>query len=66
LLITPDGVEVSERWQENQTLLFILNHSSLPQAISLPDGYIDLFAGMAREGSVTIAPYDVMILAKQK
>jgi len=66
LLITPDGVEVSERWQENQNLLFILNHSSLPQAISLPDGYIDLFAGMAREGSVTIAPYDVMILAKQK
>jgi beta-galactosidase len=65
-LITPPGVEVTERWRGDQRLLFVLNHNSVSQTINLLEGCINLFDDQARAGSTTIAPHDVIILAARK
>jgi beta-galactosidase len=66
ILVTPDGVEVAERWRGDQRLLFILNHNSLPQTLLLPVGTVNLIDDKACGGSAAIAPHEVMILSKQK
>ena len=62
-LAAPEGVAVSERWQGNRRLLFILNHTDREQEVT-PDGS---YATMLRDakivdGTITIAPRDVWLL----
>ena len=63
-LRTPAGVEVSERRQGETRLLFLLNHTAAPQEVALEGRYNNLLEAEALEGSVTIAPKDVLILQK--
>jgi beta-galactosidase len=65
-LIVPDGVETAERWQGEQHLLFILNHTSMPQTIFLPDDCVNLLNSQLGASPVTVAPHDVLILAMKK
>ncbi len=66
LLVAPVGVEVTERWQGDQRLLFVLNHTAVEREVTLDGRYIDLLAGSAvLEGTVPIAPRDVRVLLAQ-
>jgi beta-galactosidase len=65
LLETPAGVEITERWQGDQCLLFILNHNPKPQRIQLLDKYRDLLDDKNCSGEIVLAPNQVLILSKQ-
>jgi hypothetical protein len=43
--------------------MFLLNHTPAPQAITLPGPHKDALTGASRTGEVSLAPYDVMVLA---
>jgi beta-galactosidase len=64
VLATPTGVEAIERWQGQQQLLFILNHSDREQVINLPVGCKDLLSGRNLQEAEQIAPRDVWIVVK--
>jgi beta-galactosidase len=58
----PEGVEVTERWQNSQRILFMLNHTTHPQVVTLPRQYTNLLDEQPISGYVTHAPHDVMVL----
>jgi len=62
LMETPTGVEVTERWQGEQRLLFVLNHLEQPQKIELNMSYTNLLDGKTLLGEVQIEPQGVLIL----
>ncbi len=65
LLDAREGIEVTERWQGDRRLLFVLNHTGSEQPVALDGRYLDLFDGSrVREGSVSLMPRDVLILAQ--
>jgi beta-galactosidase len=68
LLTTPAGVEVTLRQTEQRDLLFILNHNPAEATIALPAGarYTNLLRGQETSGSLTLAGYDVCILAAER
>ncbi|MDQ2998761.1 MAG: beta-galactosidase trimerization domain-containing protein [Chloroflexota bacterium] len=68
LLATPAGVEVTLRQTERQELLFILNHNPTEAKVELPASvrYTDLLSGQDATGSLTLAGYDVSILATER
>jgi beta-galactosidase len=66
LLETPTGVEVTERWQGEKRLLFVLNHLPEAQDITLKSPRFDLLSGKNFTGHVSIAPREVLILTDEK
>jgi beta-galactosidase len=64
LLHVPPDIEVTERWQGNQRLLFVLNHSGQQQEITLDGSYRDMLSNLPLKGAIAIAPRDVFILIK--
>jgi beta-galactosidase len=63
LLAAPTGVEVTERWQGDQRLLFILNHTEQAQEVALEGRFTDLLSASGiLEGTITVAPRDVLVL----
>jgi beta-galactosidase len=62
LLETPSGVEVTERWQGERRLLFVLNHLDQQQKIELNMSYTNLLDGKALLGEVQIEPRGILIL----
>lgn len=66
LLRTQPGVEVTERWQGNKRLLFILNHLYKPQEITLGEPYFDLVSEKVVPRHISIGPLEVMILVEIK
>ena len=66
LLETPSGVEVTERWQGEKRLLFVLNHNSTPQDFSLESPCFELLSGKNVFGHISIASFDVLILTDFK
>ena len=65
ILTVPEGVEVTERWQGDRRLLFVLNHSDREQEVPLDKRYMDLLNGSVFDGAVTIAPRDVLVLLEE-
>jgi beta-galactosidase len=63
LLAVPAGIEVTERWQASQRLLFVLNHDCLPQSIELGKKHTNLLDDTQLEGKIQIEPYGVLILS---
>ncbi len=67
LLAAPEGVEVTERWQGARRLLFVLNHTEREQEITLDCCYQDLLGSSATlQGTLPIAPRDVLVLLEEK
>ena len=66
LLDTPMGVEVTERWQGGQRLLFVLNHNSGPQKITLDAVYKNLLTGKTIAQNAAIPPLEVWVLVYQQ
>lgn len=62
LMELPQGVEVSERWQGEKRLLFILNHHSIAKEISLNSSFVDLLSGKFLTGRISLSALDVLIL----
>ena len=62
LLHTPDGVEVSARWQGQKRLLFVLNHTDASQAVNLPGEFQDLLSGQVLNGATVLPPKEVWVL----
>ena len=62
LLDTPVGVEVAERWQGDKRLLFVLNHTNETQEITLGSVLVDLLSDREISGTITVEPYEVLIL----
>jgi beta-galactosidase len=61
-LSTPDGVEVTERWQKGKRILFILNHTDQPQRVNLPRQYTNIIKEQSISGEVCVDSKDVLIL----
>ncbi len=62
LLETPVGVEVVERWQGEQKLLFVLNHSAQSQSFSFNAVYKNLLTDQITNRKITVEPFGVLIL----
>ncbi len=61
----PEGVEVTERWQGDRRLLFVLNHSAQAHEIHLDGNYTNLLNGAASlRGPVQVGARDVLILGE--
>jgi beta-galactosidase len=66
LLAAPEGVEVTERWQGEHRLLFVLNHTERAQEVTLDGVYTNLLDGLAPlKGTIAIAPRDVLVLRQE-
>jgi beta-galactosidase len=61
-LVTPRGVEATERWQDGQRLLFLLNHADEAREIRLSHAMTDLLSEQSVDGQVTLEPKGVMVL----
>ena len=59
---TPPGVEAAHRWQGDQQLLFLLNHSDEEKEVQLPASAEDLLTGQRMEGRLRLPPKAVFIL----
>ena len=59
----PEGVEISERWQGDQRLIFMLNHTADPKEINLDSEYTDLLHDKSIFGTIILKPYEVLILS---
>ena len=58
-----DGVEITQRENENGTFFFFLNHTTEEKRIPLPKGpWKDLLKGGAAEGEVCLEARDVAVL----
>lgn len=64
LLKAAPRVEVGARWQGEERLLFVLNHSGQPQTLTLDGAYQDAITGAAVQQTARLAPYDVLILTR--
>lgn len=62
LLETPVGVEVVERWQGEQRLLFVLNHNVQTQTLTLNAAYKNLLTDQTLHGAIQLEPFGVLIL----
>ena len=66
VLETPEGVEVTSRQNEKETLFFVLNHNAADTKIKLPFSGVDLISGETYpEGEVLLKGYDVKIFSFQ-
>lgn len=61
----PAGVEVAERWQGNERLLFLLNHTDQIVEVPVTQSYTDLLGGTTVNQSVQLPPYGVSVLHNQ-
>lgn len=58
----PAGVERTVRQSGDTLYVFLLNHTAKTQSFNIPGQHKDLVTGNMRGGTVTLAPYDVMVL----
>lgn len=60
---TPDGVEVTQRFKDDKSFTFILNHTDASVDIDLRDSnYVDLISGQSKSGNIGLDAKDVLIL----
>lgn len=61
-LISSPGLELTERWQGDRRLLFLLNHHNQSRQIRLSHKYLELISNRILSGTVVLDPREVMIL----
>jgi beta-galactosidase len=64
-LAAPLGVEVTERWQGDRRLLFLLNHTDETQEVPITQPYLDLLRNTVVNEVVKMPPYGVSVLREQ-
>ena len=65
VLAVPAGIEVAERWLNDQRLLFVLNHTQHQQQLAFDQRYECLLDNSIIEGTISLAPHDVLILREK-
>jgi beta-galactosidase len=63
-LLSPPGVEVTQRWDGDRCYLFVLNHNAGVAEIRLEDRYTNLLSNQTLSGTIALNPYDVLILVQ--
>lgn len=63
---TPDGVEITERRRGDERYLFIMNHTSTLQKLTLEPGWNNLLGTTGVSESLKLEPYDLAILHRQQ
>jgi len=67
VLDTPEGVEARKLLSRNTgEILIVINHIKEPKRIQLPEAMFDHLLDQAMTGTVTLAPYQVLVLSKPK
>jgi beta-galactosidase len=61
-LEVPPGVELTVRGAGNKQWIFVLNHSSVPQSLSVPKSFTDLLTGETLTGKLDVSGYGVRVL----
>ena len=61
----PSGVEATARWQGDQRLLFLLNHTGETREMPITQPYLDLLTETTVNGIVHLPPYGVFLLQQQ-
>jgi len=61
-LASSQGIEITERWQGDERILFLLNHNSQPRQIRVNREHVDLITGRKILGTLYLDARDVMIL----
>ncbi len=64
-LSAPAGVEVMERWQGDQRLLFLLNHTCETREVQIAQPHLDLLSGTTVKEIVKMPAYGVSVLQEQ-
>ena len=62
-LEVPAGVETVERWQGEQRILLVLNHTSEVQTLAIETARCDALTGRQVHGTVELPPSGVLVLA---
>ncbi|WP_413376065.1 beta-galactosidase [Alkalihalobacillus sp. 1P02AB] len=66
LLVTPSGVEVTERSKEGRAVLFVLNHNDIETSFEVKEEFVDLLTGSEISGTIQLNKQGVMLLEKVK
>lgn len=60
----PTGVEVTRRRAGQREWIFLLNHATKPQKITLPGRFKSVLDGTSFDGSMDLKPYEVQVLQR--
>jgi beta-galactosidase len=60
----PTGVELCRRIGDDQQTFILINHTTQPQAVTLPEPLQDVLAGQTYEQTLSLPPRGVAVLAK--
>jgi beta-galactosidase len=58
----PAGVEMTVRKSRDKQWIFLLNHTSATQTVSVPGSFKDLLTGEVQNGEVSVSGYGVRVL----
>jgi beta-galactosidase len=61
-LEVPAGIELTVRRAGDKQWIFVLNHSSVSQSVSIPKTFADLLTGKTRTGKIDVSGYGVQVL----
>jgi len=61
-LEVPPGIELTVRRAGDKQWIFVLNHTSLSQSVSIPKTFTDLLTGGTHDGKVDVSGYGVRVL----
>jgi beta-galactosidase len=58
----PAGVELCRRIGDDQQICILINHTTQPQVVTLPEPLVDILAGQAYERTLSLPPRGVAVL----
>jgi len=61
-LEVPPGIELTVRRAGDKQWIFVLNHTSVSQSVSIPKTFTDLLTGGTHNGKVDVSGYGVRVL----
>ena len=61
-LDVPAGIELTVRRAGDKQWIFVLNHTSVSQSVSIPKTFTDLLTGKTRTGKIDVSGYGVQVL----
>jgi len=61
-LEVPPGIELTVRRAGDKQWIFVLNHTSVSQSVSIPKTFTDLLTGGTHDGKVDVSGYGVRVL----
>ncbi len=66
ILKVPAGVDVMSRTKDKLEYIFILNYTSFPQAVTVPDGMEDQISNQTVKGKIVLEPFDTRVFTRKQ